>query len=157
MLLRGKAQRVATASSPRVPYRGCGGRRPFESILGFSQGAKVAASLLLYQAWEVHFNFAVFSGGTKSFDVSALASGKISKPVKMCADTHSTRIRIPTAHVIGRSYACRKSSKAFLGLCNPREVKVYDHKGAHVVPRGQEAMEDLSAALNWVVDRAMYQ
>ena len=33
---------------------------------------------------------------------------------------------------------------------------MYDHKGAHVVPRGQEAMEDLTAALNWVVDRAMY-
>ena len=130
---------------------------PFESISGFSQSAEVAASLLLYQAWEVHFNFAVFIGGTKSFDVSALASGKISKPVKMCAGTHSTRINVPTAHVIGRSDACRKSSKAFLELCNRREVKVCDHKGAHVVPRGQEAVEDLTAALNWVVDQAMYQ
>ena len=130
---------------------------PFEGILGFSQGAEVAASLLLYQGSDVKFKFAVFIGGTMPFDVSALASGKDSEPVKMRADTHSARINIPTAHVIGRSDAYREFSKAFLGLCNPREVKVYDHKGAHVVPRGQEAMEDLTAALNWVVNRAMYQ
>ena len=130
---------------------------PFEGILGFSQGAEVAASLLLYQGQDVKFKFAVFIGGTPPFDVSALASGKDSKPVKMCADTHTARIRIPTAHVIGRSDAYREFSKALLGLCDPREVKVYDHKGAHVVPRGQEAMADLTAALNWVVDRAMYQ
>ena len=130
---------------------------PFEGLLGFSQGAEVAASLLLYQGQNVKFKFAVFIGGTQPYDVSALVSGKDSKPVKMRADTHSARIGIPTAHVIGRSDAYREFSKAFLGLCNPREVKVYDHKGAHVVPRGQEAMEDLTAALNWVVDRAMYQ
>ena len=130
---------------------------PFEGILGFSQGAEVAASLLLHQGQNVKFKFAVFIGGTQPFDVSALASGKDSKPVKMRADTHSARIDIPTAHVIGRSDAYREFSKAFVALCNPREVKVYDHKGAHIVPRGQEAMEDLTAALNWVVERAMYQ
>ena len=130
---------------------------PFEGILGFSQGAEVAASLLFYQGQEVTFKFAVFIGGTQPYDVRALASGKDSKPVKMRADTHSARIEIPTAHVIGRSDAYREFSKAFLGMCNPREVKVYDHKGAHVVPRGQEAMEDLTAALNWVVDRVTYQ
>lgn len=130
---------------------------PFEGILGFSQGAEVAASLLFYQGQDVTFKFAVFIGGTQPYDVCALASGKDSKPVKMRADTHSARIEIPTAHVIGRSDAYREFSKAFLGMCNPREVKVYDHKGAHVVPRGQEAMEDLTAALNWVVDRVTYQ
>ena len=59
--------------------------------------------------------------------------------------------------MIGRKDAYREFSKAILGLCNPRKVKLYDHKGAHVVPRGQEAMEDLTTALNWVVDRATYQ
>lgn len=130
---------------------------PFEGILGFSQGSEVAASLLLSQAQDVKFKFAVFIGGTQPFDVTALASGKDLQPTKMHGDTHSARINIPTAHVIGRSDAYREFSKALVGLCNPREVKVYDHKGAHVVPRGREAMEDLTAALNWVVDRAMYQ
>ena len=130
---------------------------PFEGVLGFSQGAEIAASLLFYQGTNVTFKFAVFIGGTQPYDVVALASGKDSKPVKMHADTHSARIDIPTAHVIGRGDAYRESSKAILGMCNSREAKVYDHKGAHVVPRGQEAMEDLTAALNWVVDRAIYQ
>ena len=130
---------------------------PFEGLLGFSQGAEVAASLLFYQGRDVTFKFAVFIGGGTPFDVRALASGKDSKPVRMRADTHSARIEIPTAHVIGRSDAYREFSKGLLGLCNPREAKVYDHKGAHVVPRGQEAMEDLTAALNWVVDRVTYQ
>ena len=130
---------------------------PFEGILGFSQGAEVAASLLLFQGQEVKFKFAVLIGGTQPFDVKALASGKDSQPVRMHGDTHPARINIPTAHVIGRSDAYREHSKVLLGLCNPREVKVYDHKGAHVVPRGQEAMADLTAALNWVVERAMYQ
>ena len=130
---------------------------PFEGLLGFSQGAEVAASLLFYQGEKVKFKFAIFIGGTPPFDVAALASGKDTTPVKMRADTHSARIQIPTAHVMGRGDAYREFSKALLGLCNPREVKVYDHKGSHVVPRGQEAMEDLTAALNSVVDRAMYQ
>ena len=130
---------------------------PFEGVLGFSQGAEVAASLLLYQGQNVNFKFAVFIGGTQPYDVSALASGTDSKPVKMHPDTHSARIQIPTAHVMGRGDAFREASKDFLGLCNPREVKVYDHNGAHIVPRGQEAMEHLTAALNWVVNRAMYR
>lgn len=130
---------------------------PFEGILGFSQGAEVAASLLFYQGQDVTFKFGVFIGGGQPFDVTALASGKDLRPVKMRAETHSARIQIPTAHVIGRSDAYREFSKAFIALCNPREAKVYDHKGAHIVPRGQEAMEDLTAALNWVVERAMYQ
>ena len=130
---------------------------PFEGILGFSQGAEVAASLLFYQGQDVTFKFGVFIGGGQPFDVTALATGKDSKPVKMRAETHSARIQIPTAHVIGRSDAYREFSKGFVALCNPREAKVYDHKGAHIVPRGQEAMEDLTAALNWVVERAMYQ
>ena len=130
---------------------------PFEGILGFSQGAEVAASLLFYQGQDITFKFGVFIGGGQPFDVSALATGKDSKPVKMRAETHSARIQIPTAHVIGRSDAYREFSKGVVALCNPREAKVYDHKGAHIVPRGQEAMEDLTAALNWVVERAMYQ
>ncbi|CAD6587821.1 MAG: hypothetical protein ASARMPRED_003252 [Alectoria sarmentosa] len=130
---------------------------PFEGILGFSQGAEVAASFLLYQSPNVTFSFAIFIGGTPPFDVSALAAGKDVIPVKMHGDTHSARIEIPTAHIIGRSDAYREFSKVIVTLCNPRETKVYDHKGAHVVPRGQEAMEDLTAALDWVVNRAMYQ
>ncbi|KAL9067356.1 MAG: hypothetical protein Q9161_006964 [Pseudevernia consocians] len=130
---------------------------PFEGILGFSQGAEVAASFLLYQAPNVTFKFAVLIGGTPPFDVSALATGKNVTPIKMHGDTHSARIEIPTAHIIGRSDAYREFSKVIVTLCNPRETKVYDHKGAHIVPRGQEAMEDLTAALNWVVDRAMYR
>lgn len=130
---------------------------PFEGILGFSQGAEVAASLLFYQGQDVTFKFGVFIGGGVPYDVDALATGKDSKPVKMRADTHSARINIPTAHVIGRGDAYREVAKGFVALCNPREVKVYDHKGSHIVPRGQEAMEDLTAALNWVVERAMYR
>lgn len=64
----------------------------------------------------------------------------------MHGDTHSARIAIPKAHVIGRGDAYRECSKALLGLCDPQEVKVYNHKGAHIVPRGEEAMEDLTAA-----------
>lgn len=130
---------------------------PFEGVLGFSQGAEVAASLLLYQAPDVRFKFAVFISGTAPYDVSALAAGQDLKPVKMHADTHAARIGVPTAHVMGRGDAYREFSKVVLGLCDPRAVKVYDHNGAHVVPRGQEAMGDLTAALNWVVDRATYQ
>lgn len=120
---------------------------PFEGILGFSQGAEVAASFLLYQAPNVTFRFAIFIGGTPPFDVSALASGRDVTPVKMHGDAHSARIQIPTAHIIGRSDAYREFSKIIVTLCNPRETKVYDHKGAHIVPRGKEAMEELTAAL----------
>ena len=99
----------------------------------------------------------LFSDGSPPYDVSVLAVGEDVTPVKMHGDTHSARTEIPTAHIIGRSDAYREFSKVIVTLCNPQETKVFDHKGAHVVPRGQEAVEDLTAALNWVVDRAMYQ
>lgn len=83
MLLRDQRQCVTTAPSPQVPRRIVEEDGSFEGILGFSQGAEVAASFLLYQAPNVTFKFAVFIGGTPPYDVSALAVRKDVTPVKM--------------------------------------------------------------------------
>ena len=140
---------------------------PFEGVLGFSQGAGVAASLLFEQALQPEperpeplFKFAVFIGGTQPWDIYSTTSkyGNELHPLRpLYADKYSARIDIPTAHIMGRKDSYRESAKSLLALCNPRKAKVYDHQGSHTVPRGQTAMEDLTAAFDWVTDRATFQ
>ncbi|KAK0510875.1 hypothetical protein JMJ35_006427 [Cladonia borealis] len=140
---------------------------PFEGVLGFSQGAGVAASLLFEQTMqpgserpEPLFKFAVFIGGTQPWDIYEPTSkySKELQPLKpVCAAKYAARIDIPTAHIMGRKDIYRDGAKSLLALCNPQKAKVYDHQGSHMFPRGQTAMEDLTAAFDWVTDRATFQ
>ena len=129
---------------------------PFEGILGFSQGGEIAALFLLGPGKDL-FKYAVFIGSTVPWDISSLEATGNDHPRKMHGSTHSAKIDMPTAHIIGRSDAYRDFAKITHGLCNNSKAKVYDHHGAHVVPRGQDAMEDLTMALDWVVDRSTFQ
>lgn len=140
---------------------------PFEGVLGFSQGAGVAASLLFEQAMqpdperpEPLFKFAVFICGTQPWDIYGPTSkySKESQPLRpVYAANHAARIDIPTAHIMGRKDLFRESAKSLLALCDARKAKIYDHQGSHMFPRGQTAMEDLTAAFDWVTDRATFQ
>ena len=140
---------------------------PFEGVLGFSQGAGVAASLLFEQAMqpdperpEPLFKFAVFIGGTQPWDIYETTS-KYSKELQPLRPVHAakyaSRINILTAHVMGRKDIYRESAKTLLALCNPQKAKLHDHQGSHMFPRGQTAMRDLTAAFDWVTDRATVQ
>ena len=134
---------------------------PFEGVLGFSQGAGVAASVLFEQAMqpdperpEPLFKFAVFIGGAQPWDIY----DKELQPLRpVYAANYAARIDIPTAHIMGRKDLYREGAKSLLALCDARKAKVYDHQGSHMVPRGQTAMEDLTAAFDWVTDRATFQ
>jgi len=73
-------------------------------------------------------------------------------------DTHSVRIDIPTAHIMGRrDEIFRQCAKLLLRLCNERKAKVYEHKGGHLIPRGQSAMDEMTAAVGWVIDRVIFE
>ena len=141
---------------------------PFEGVLGFSQGATVAASILFEHVMqpdpeqpEPPFKFAVFISGTPPWDIYGPPNEgeKATQPMKaVLPSTHAARIDIPTAHIMGRKdVLCRESAKSLLAICNERKAKVYDHQGSHIVPRGQMAMEGLIAAFDWVSDRAIFQ
>ena len=106
------------------------------------------------------FKFAVFIGGTQPWDIYSPTSeyGKDLQPLRpVYAAKYTARINIPTAHIMGRKDIFREGSKSLLALCDARKAKVYDHQGSHMVPRGKTAMEDLTAAFDWVTDRAIFQ
>ncbi|KAI4130749.1 MAG: hypothetical protein LQ338_001585 [Usnochroma carphineum] len=130
---------------------------PFEGVMGYSHGAEVAASLLVQEEWRERFKFAIFIGGTPPWDTQELAAGQHLEGCKMLPDSYGAMVDLPTAHIIGRSDNLREAGKQLLALCNQRKAKVYDHNGAHGVPRGRAAMEELTAAMDWVVDRATFQ
>ena len=130
---------------------------PFEGVLGYSQGAEFAASLLLQEEWRDIFKFAIFIGGTPPWHTEAFAAAKELGYCKILPESRQSAIDVPTAHIIGRGDSLREAGKLLLSSCNQRKAKVYDHNGAHGVPRGQAAMEELTAALDWVVDRATFQ
>ena len=140
---------------------------PFEGILGFSQGAEVAASILFTEAMQPDsqrpkplFKFAVFIGGFPPWDIYGATNhgDKGTTPLRpVLPITHAARIDIPTVHIMGRKDGYRVHAKFLLGLCNERKAKVYDHQGSHMIPRGEMAMENLTSALNWVIDRSIFQ
>lgn len=138
---------------------------PFDGILGFSHGGEVAASLLLQQACRQEyqnpdkpFQFAVFVGSGLPFDLRAgeQGTGGMDAPLRtMMPETTAERIDIPTVHVIGRNDVWRDQARVLVRLCDESKARVVEHAGSHIVPRGQEAMEQLTAALDWANELAL--
>ncbi|KAF2129620.1 hypothetical protein P153DRAFT_431540 [Dothidotthia symphoricarpi CBS 119687] len=104
---------------------------PFDAVMGFGQGAAVAASLLLHQKLESKppsFKAAVF----------------ISSPIPFARNTqyhmfHPTvdkvHIRVPTGHVMGTQDKWFCHSKDLVGLCQEEWRVVLQYHGGHEVPR----------------------
>lgn len=73
----------------------------------------------------------------------------------MAPETTAELIAIPTVHVIGRNDAYRDQARVLVRLCEQGKTKVVEHTGSHIVLRGQEAMEQLTAALDWANELAL--
>jgi hypothetical protein len=154
---------------------------PYDGILGFSEGAALAASFLLCHEHlsdsisDPPFKVAVFLNavmlfspskeiGTKMTDYSEQAkkhdwvqAGQVDTPsdhsdvYEIKADNIDTRISIPTLHVIGEKDVFNEHSKALPQLCDISKAKVITVDAGHELPRSGSALQRIAAALETMV------
>lgn len=122
---------------------------PFDGVLGFSEGASVAASLMFRRAAQGQnvFKFAIFICG-----LSAFASDK-NAPI--LADETPLRIDVPTVHIIGGRDPARLPSLTLYNLCNPSLASIFDHGKGHTIPWGLST-SDMAKEIRGVIQRSRH-
>ncbi|KAK3291695.1 serine hydrolase FSH [Chaetomium fimeti] len=145
----------------------CGGRGgPWVGVLGFSQGAKIAASLLFDQhVWESDeddaaakgYRFGVLMAGRGP--LVALRRESLGDPALMpaaamsmqCFEASRTlmhRLRLPTIHVHGlRDEGLTWHRKMSQQYCDPDVTTIVEWQGAHRVPVKADVVEPIAAEI----------
>lgn len=144
---------------------------PYDGVVGFSEGAALAAALLLEDASSIDgqyapmFRFAVFfnavnllspstalgrkmleSDAQDAMDTFTQGKGKHHYPAldcvyALCARTVPTLINVPTLHVIGLNDGFRDFSEDLIKLCEGRSAMVVRSMAGHEIPRGRGLAE----------------
>lgn len=122
---------------------------PFDGVLGFSEGASVAASLILRQFAETRtspFKFAIFICGIPPFRWDS--QGIIS------ADETTKRINIPTAHVVGSKDPLYQGSRVLYNLCHQPSASMFEHHGGHTIPWDYVSTQGITKAILAAIQRS---
>ena len=123
---------------------------PFDGLMAFSQGAGLAASLLLQDSGDEPqrmFKYAIFLSGMLPCDPLALERGEVCWVDPMVA---GEVIEIPTIHMWGKNdHKYPVVSSLLFRLCNSKNRKVVLHNLAHHIPmKDEEALQEMVQAVN---------
>jgi len=125
--------------------------------MGFSQGAALAATLMIRQRLlelvaKPLFGCAVFLCAGVPYDPIALQGGKIRF---LDASLNGVLIDIPTAHIVGAKDEALKYRIELQRMCSRERSKLFDHGGGHDVPRSPlhvtSAMAEVVEEVNRVI------
>lgn len=123
---------------------------PFDLVLGFSEDASVAASIIVHQA-RTHcvnaFKGAIFICGYPPYDTKRHQS--------LLADEVATRTEISTAHIVGSADSSRPSSLALYNVCDGETSILFDHNKGHTVSTDGRSTMGMAAAIREVRDRIL--
>ncbi|KAF2177887.1 hypothetical protein K469DRAFT_732186 [Zopfia rhizophila CBS 207.26] len=126
---------------------------PFDGIIGFSQGALLAATYLAHQypgaedtAYE-SIKCAVFICGSPPWQV---IDGN-ARTAKEGLD--GDIIRIPTVHIYGSEDPGYEQSLELSRICRKQGRGQLDHEGGHEIPRSAES----TARMVWVIEDIIYR
>ncbi|ORX94600.1 serine hydrolase FSH [Clohesyomyces aquaticus] len=135
---------------------------PFDGIMGFSEGAGVALSLLAMHAQLLEtqkpspFNFkcGIFFCGAPAFDAVSLGAGILRKLDPASGDRPVT---LPTAHIWSRDDELHPGfGEASRAICAGPNVEEYVHDLGHTVPgaRSGAGVVEASRAVRRTIERA---
>lgn len=102
---------------------------PYDGVLGFSEGASLAAALMLRQKSQgkaCPFQFAIFVCAVPPFRWD---NGDLVLP-----NETTDRILIPTVHILGADDPGRQAGKIMYDLCQESSASLIYHKGGHTIP-----------------------
>ncbi len=119
---------------------------PFDGILGYSEGASVAATYVLDE--QKRF---LESGLPRTIKCAVFITGwpacDPGDSKMLLADEYEDVIDIPTFHVLGSKDPFCKGSEALFNICDPDSRFLYDHGKGHIIPRDIGTVRDLSGLL----------
>ncbi|KAB8256710.1 serine hydrolase FSH [Aspergillus pseudonomiae] len=122
---------------------------PFDAVMGFSQGAALAGSLLINHA-KTHdvplFKAAVFICGAAPYETSGMETIQPTPGEYL--------INIPTTHIVGKQDGIYDLSMQLYGLCEPSKAEFYDHGSRHLIPFDAKNTEAMVAAIEKTIKRA---
>ncbi|KAF1988943.1 hypothetical protein K402DRAFT_327594 [Aulographum hederae CBS 113979] len=127
---------------------------PFDGVIGFSQGATIAAAMLLHHHRQHPLDppYALFK---YSVLVSAAAIVDVD-PIPILRDGKRRRlIQIPTLHVLGEEDDLFGEGIAMSKICAPQIASVLVHKQGHVIPRDPPTVKAVVKAVEALHHRAM--
>ncbi len=119
-----------------------GGRSSFVGVMGFSQGARLAAGLILRQQLEIRqrgfskwgFRFGVVIGGPFP-------------PISLVDEDwdldYTVMCQVPTVHAWGRSDQVRQGAKELADVCDSPNTFVMDFAGGHHLPLTDHEADEL--------------
>ncbi|RFU78581.1 ef-hand calcium-binding domain-containing [Trichoderma arundinaceum] len=117
-------------------------------ILGYSEGATTAATLILEeqrlfkeQGRPRRIKCAIFFAG---WPPVRIVNGRVET---MLADEYDEVIDIPTCHVVGCNDPYIDGAVALYGICNEDEAILFDHGKGHTVPRDETTVRELTEAI----------
>ncbi|KAJ5729752.1 uncharacterized protein N7483_004260 [Penicillium malachiteum] len=125
---------------------------PFDAVMGFSQGAALAAAMIIEHA-KTHpgqpplFRAAVFLCGASPWESSGLML------IHPTPDTYP--INIPTANVVGRQDPIYEASMKLYGLCEPSKAMLYDHGSRHMIPFDMKHTEGMIKVIEDTIAKAV--
>ena len=125
---------------------------PFDAIMGFSEGASLAASFIASQKnWSEDsppFKCAVFICAGGAWD--SQGQGKQLQPSDL-----DDLIHIPAANIMGSKDEHYAQSFNLSQGCDIRTREIFDHGGGHEIPRGPKVTVEMAMAINAVIDKAL--
>lgn len=125
---------------------------PFDAVMGFSQGAALAASLIIHHsrtrpAEPPLFRAAVFICGAAPWESTGL------EQIAPKPDTYP--ITIPTANIVGKADPLFPESEKLFELCEPAKATYYDHGSKHMVPFDMKNTEEMVRVIQETVAKAI--
>ncbi|KUJ07890.1 DUF341 domain protein [Mollisia scopiformis] len=152
----GVASSLATALEQLKAYLAAEG--PFDGVLGFSQGAGLAAMFLVQRYYEdplatPPFKLAIFFSPVSVYDpVAYQKSGEV-KILDGPVDQKYV-IRIPTAIIYGEEDSRRHECEGLVSSCDPTKLSVLVQKGGHEIA-GIGLRSELAGTVN-TIRRVIY-
>ncbi|CAK7225212.1 hypothetical protein SCUCBS95973_005785 [Sporothrix curviconia] len=126
-------------------------RGPFEGIIGYSEGATVAATLLLHEQRRFQkegiapmFKYAIFFAGWPPVDPTTHAM--------ILSDETDEVIEIPTCHIIGSLDPYLHGSMALYNVCDADTAYLFDHAKGHTLPRDKETVKELGDVVRKAIE-----
>lgn len=154
---------------------------PYDGVIGFSEGAALAAALQLEEASSIDrqyapmFRFAVFLNAVNLLSPSTALGKKMPEVdarnamdaftgggnkhqypaldcvYALCAKTAPTLINVPTLHIIGLKDDFRDFSEDLIKLCEGELAMTVRSPVNHEMPRGQ-ALKEVARKLDMMIE-----
>ncbi|KAF3356451.1 hypothetical protein VdG1_03731 [Verticillium dahliae VDG1] len=117
-------------------------RGPFDGIIGYSEGATVAATMMLHEQRRQQqsgatplFKYGIFFAGWPPVDPTNYSV--------LLSDQTEERIESRTLHIIGSLDPYLDGSMALYNVCDPDSAYLFDHAKGHTLPRDKGTIREL--------------